>query len=291
LSRSDVVASITSEVIRREPRVDYSARMNLPRPVGEQLRDWRQRRRLTQMDLAAIADTSTRHVSFIETGRSLPSRAMLMRLVERLEVPLRERNQLLTAAGLAPMYRESRLDEPALAQARAAVDLVLKGHEPYPALAVDRHWNIVATNRAILPFLAGVAETLLQPPINMMRLSLHPDGMASRIVNFGQIRAHLLHNAQRQAEATGDPVQHELLAELLAYPTPPGTDGDPPTLADNVAMQLKLRSEHGVLSFISTITVFGTPLDVTLSELAIESFFPADARTAEVLRAAMAENE
>lgn len=262
--------------------------MNLPRPVGEQLRDWRQRRRLTQMDLAAIAETSTRHVSFIETGRSLPSRAMLMRLAERLDVPLRERNQLLTAAGLAPMYRESRLDEPALEQARAAVDLVLKGHEPYPALAVDRHWNIVATNRAILPFLDGAAAHLLQPPINMMRLSLHPEGIASRIVNFGQIRAHLLHNAQRQVDATGDPLHRALYDELVAYPVPPDTSGEPPTLADNVAMQLRLRSEHGVLSFISTITVFGTPLDVTLAELAIESFFPADAHTAEVLRALMA---
>ncbi|HSX61857.1 MAG TPA: helix-turn-helix transcriptional regulator [Tahibacter sp.] len=261
--------------------------MNLTRPVGEQLRDWRQRRRLTQMDLAAIAETSTRHVSFIETGRSLPSRAMLMRLVERLEVPLRERNQLLTAAGLAPMYRESRLDAPALAQARAAVDLVLRGHEPYPALAVDRHWNIVATNRAIAPFLAGAAAHLLEPPINMMRLSLHPDGLATRIVNFGQIRAHLLHNAQRQTEATGDPQVRALYEELLAYPVPPDTNGDPPSLADSVAMQLQLHSDYGVLSFISTITVFGTPLDVTLSELAIESFFPADARTAEVLRELM----
>ncbi|MBL8300713.1 MAG: helix-turn-helix transcriptional regulator [Rhodanobacteraceae bacterium] len=258
--------------------------MNLPRPVGEQLRDWRVRRRLTQMDLAAIAETSTRHVSFIETGRSLPSRAMLMRLAERLEVPLRERNQLLTAAGLAPMYRESRLDEPALEQARAAVDLVLRGHEPYPALAVDRHWNMVAANRAVLPFLDGAAPQLLQPPINLMRLSLHPQGMAPRIINFGQIRAHLLHNVQRQVDATGDPAQRALYDELAAYPVPAESSGSPPTLADYVAMQLQLRSEHGVLSFISTITVFGTPLDVTLAELAIESFFPADAHTSQVLR-------
>lgn len=258
--------------------------MNLPRTVGEHLRDWRQRRHLTQMDLAAIAETSTRHVSFIETGRSLPSRAMLMRLAERLQVPLRERNQLLTAAGLAPMYRESRLDEPALDQARAAVDLVLKGHEPYPALAVDRYWNIVAANRAIQPFLAGAAPHLLQPPINVMRLSLHPEGLSSRIVNFGQIRAHLLHNAQRQAGATGDPALHALYDEIAAYAAPPDASDEAPTLADNVAMQLRLRSDHGILSFISTITVFGTPLDVTLSELAIESFFPADTHTANVLR-------
>lgn len=259
--------------------------MNLIRPVGEQLRDWRQRRRLTQMDLAAIAETSTRHVSFIETGRSLPSRAMLMRLVEHLDVPLRERNHLLTAAGLAPMYRESRLDEPALQQARAAVELVLKGHEPYPALALDRYWNIVATNRAVAPFLAGAPASLLQPPVNMVRLSLHPDGLAPRVINFGQIRSHLLHNIRRQASITGDAVLHQLLAEVSAYPAPADADDTAPSLADNVAMQLQLRSAHGDLAFISTITVFGTPLDITLAELAIESFFPADAHTAAVLRA------
>lgn len=262
------------------------------RPVGEQLRDWRQRRRMTQMDLAAIAETSTRHVSFIETGRSLPSRAMLMRLVEHLEVPLRERNNLLTAAGLAPMYRESRLDAPALQQALAAVELVLKGHEPNPAVALDRHWNVVAANRAVTPLLAGAAPALLVPPINIVRLSLHPEGMAPRIVNFAQIRAHLLHNVQRQIDLAGDPALRELQQELLGYPVPPDAgDAHPPTLSDNVALQLKLRSDFGVLSFISTITVFGTPLDITLAELAIESFFPADAHTAEVLRQLMPRDE
>jgi transcriptional regulator with XRE-family HTH domain len=264
--------------------------MNLPRPVGEQLRDWRQRRRMTQMDLAAIADTSTRHVSFIETGRSLPSRAMLMRLTEHLDVPLRERNQLMTAAGLAPLYRESRLDEPALAQARAAVELVLRGHEPYPALAVDRHWNLVATNRAVAPLIEGVAPHLLAPPANMLRLSLHPEGAAPRIANYAQIRAHLLHSLRRQALASNDAQLHALHAELQALPPPPGetATADEPSLADSIAMQLRLRSPHGVLSFISTITTFGTPMDITLAELSIESFFPADAATAEVLRAQMA---
>lgn len=268
--------------------------MNLTaiRPVGEQLRDWRQRRRMTQMDLAAVADTSTRHVSFIETGRSLPSRAMLMRLVEHLEVPLRERNNLLTAAGLAPMYRESRLDAPALQQALAAVELVLKGHEPSPAVALDRHWNVVAANRAVASLLAGATPALLAPPINIVRLSLHPEGVAPRIVNFAQIRAHLLHNVQRQIDLTGDPVLRELQQELLSYPVPPDAgDAHPPTLSDNVALQLKLRSDFGVLSFISTITVFGTPLDITLAELAIESFFPADAHTASVLRQLMPQDE
>lgn len=272
----------------------YSGRMNNTaiRPVGEQLRDWRQRRRMTQMDLAAAADTSTRHVSFIETGRSLPSRAMLMRLVEHLDVPLRERNHLLTAAGLAPMYRESRLDAPALQQAQAAVELVLKGHEPYPAVALDRHWNIVAANRAAALMLADVDPALLAPPVNMVRISLHPAGMAGRIVNFAQIRAHLLHNVQRQIDLTADPLLRELQQELLGYPAPPDADAAlPPSLADNVALQLKLRSPAGVLSFISTITVFGTPLDITLAELAIESFFPADAHTAAVLRQALPQDD
>lgn len=255
-----------------------------PLPVGEQLRDWRQRRRLTQMDLAALADTSTRHVSFIETGRSLPSRTMLMRLAEQLDVPLRERNGLLTAAGLAPMYRESQLDAPALEQAHAALELVLAGHEPYPALAVDRHWNIVAANRALAPLLAGVAPHLLEPPINVMRLSLHPEGMAPRIVNFGEIRSHLFNRLRRLLANTGDPVLHDLLDELSAYPLPEGAAHDESLEPHGVAIPLRLRTDLGVLSFISTITVFGSPLDITLAELAIESFFPADPATAAALR-------
>lgn len=261
----------------------------LPRPVGEQLRDWRQRRRLSQLDLAAMAETSARHVSFVETGRSMPSRAMLMRLSDQLDVPLRERNSLLTAAGLAPMYRESRLDDAALQQARAAIDLVLVGHEPYPALAVDRHWNIVAANRALTPFLEGAAPRLLEPPMNVMRLSLHPEGIAPRIVNLGTIRAHLLHRVQRQADNTGDPLLHDLLAELHTYPAPPDATVAEPSVLDSIAMQLQLRTSRGVFSFITTTTVFGTPMDITLAELAIESFFPADAATAQALRAASAE--
>ena len=259
----------------------------LPRPVGEQLRDWRQRRRLTQLDLATMADTSARHVSFVETGRSLPSRAMLMRLSDHLDVPLRERNDLLAAAGLAPLYRESRLDDATLQQARAAIDLVLTGHEPYPALAVDRHWNLLAANRALGPLLEGVAPHLLQPPINIMRLSLHPEGIAPRVVNFGTIRAHLLHRLQRQADNTGDPVLLDLLAELRGYPLPNGEAAiEEPGPVDGIAMQLQLLAPRGVLSFISTTTVFGTPMDITLAELAIESFFPADAATAMALREA-----
>jgi transcriptional regulator with XRE-family HTH domain len=144
--------------------------------IGDHLREWRQRRRLSQMDLALDAEISTRHLSFLETGRARPSRDMVLRLAERLEVPLRERNVLLLAAGFAPVFGERRLDDPALAPARAAVDLVLKGHEPYPAVAIDRHWTLVAANAAIPPLLAGVDPGLLEPPVNVLRLSLHPTG-------------------------------------------------------------------------------------------------------------------
>jgi len=266
--------------------------MNLPhslsRPVGEQLRHWRQRRRLTQLDLADTAETSTRHVSFIETGRSLPSRAMLMRLAECLDVPLRERNALLAAAGFAPLYRERRLDDPALKPALEAIQLVLNGHEPYPAIAVDRHWNIVAANRALAPLLAGAASELLEPPVNILRVSLHPEGIAPRIANFGEIRAHLLHRLRHQADAIDDPVLRDLYAELSAYPAPPGDEPEQQA-SPIVAVPLRLRTEAGLLSFISTITVFGTPTDITLAELAIESFFPADATTAAALRGMLAD--
>jgi transcriptional regulator with XRE-family HTH domain len=263
-------------------------------PVGAMLRNWRERRRLSQLEFAGAAGISTRHLSFVETGRSLPSRAMLLRLVERLEVPLRERNALLVAAGLAPMYSERRLDDPAMQQARAAIDLVLAGHEPYPALCVDRHWTLIAHNRAVAPFLGGVTPALTQPPVNVLRLSLHPDGLAPRIANWGEWRAHVLARLQHQHAATLDPVLAALVEELAAYPAPAGVSAVAPVDASTVApfaasvvVPLRLRDEHGALSFISTTTVFGTPLDVTLAELAIESFFPADAATAAALRGAL----
>lgn len=263
--------------------------MNAIRPVGELLRDWRQRRGLTQLHLADLADTSTRHVSFIETGRSLPSRALLLRLADRLDVPLRERNVLMTAAGLAPIYAERRIrDDPALAQARQAVELVLRGHEPYPAIAVDRHWNLLARNRALGALHDGTsAPFLLEPPLNVLRLSLHPQGLAPRILNLGEWRAHLLHRLRHQADATGDPVLHALHEELCGYPGP-GAPDPPASGATRFAVPLQLRTPIGVLSFVSTTTVFGTPMDVSLAELAIESFFPADEATARLLQAAMA---
>jgi transcriptional regulator with XRE-family HTH domain len=264
------------------------------RPVGDLLRDWRQRRRLSQLALALEADISARHVSFVETGRSLPSREMLLHLAERLDVPLRDRNALLVAAGYAPLYPERGVDDPALRAARAAVDRVLAGHEPYPALAVDRHWTLVAANRALAPLLAGVEADLLRPPVNVLRLSLHPAGLAPRIANFGQWRTLVLERLRRQVEVSADPTLAALLDELGHYPDPGRADDSPDPDQDQdqddatVLIPLRLRTELGLLSFFGTTTIFGTPVDITLAELAIESFFPADAATADALRRAAA---
>lgn len=258
------------------------------RPVGELLRDWRQRRRMSQLLLATEADISTRHLSFVESGRALPSREMVMHLAERLDVPLRARNTLLEAAGYAPLFRERPLSDPQLAAAREAVELVLKGHEPYPALAIDRHWTIVAANGALAPLVGAASAALLAAPVNALRLSLHPEGIASSIVNWHAWRAHVLARLQRQIEVSGDGTLAALREELTAYPTPPGAqteqeDGN--AALNQIAVPLRLRTPLGVLSFFSTTTVFGTPVDVTLSELAIEAFFPADPQTAAALRA------
>jgi len=255
------------------------------KPVGGLLRIWRERRHLSQLELAGEADISARHLSFLETGRSAPSRAMLLRLAERLEIPLRERNALLLSAGYAPMYSERRLDDPALQQARKAVELVLAGQAPYPALAVDRHWTLVSANTAVGFLLAGVAPRLLEPPVNVLRVAVHAQGLAPMIENYTQWRTHILSRLRQQIAATADPFLLDLLAELEAYPSPPGTRANSPDNTDygGVVVPLRLRTGHGVLSFFSTTTVFGTPLDITLAELAIESFFPADQPTAEVL--------
>jgi transcriptional regulator with XRE-family HTH domain len=254
--------------------------------VGQLIRQWRTRRRMSQLDLAAEAQISQRHLSFVESGRAVPSRDMVLHLAEQLDVPLRERNHLLLAAGLAPSFSERTLDDPSLAPAMAAVQLVLKGHEPNPAIAVDRHWNMVAANAAIAPFLQGVEEpSLLAPPVNVLRLSLHPKGLAPRIANLNEWRGHLIHRLRRQNDAVADPVLIELESELSSYPG--AARGAPAVRAKNcaaIAVPLRLEMAGEVLSFISTITIFGTPLDVTLSELAVESFFAADARTAETLR-------
>lgn len=257
-----------------------------PQPFGVHLRHWRQHRRLSQQGLADEAAISTRHLSFVETGRALPSREMVLRLAERLQVPLRERNAMLVAAGYAPMYRERPLDDPALAPARQAVDLILRAHEPYPALAVDRHWNLVAANRMLPHLLTGADPALLQAPVNVLRLSLHSQGLASRIVNLVQWREHLFERLKQQIQATGDGQLAALLAELQAYPAhvePHSTRLPGEHLG--VALPLQLRAPDGsVLSFISTTTVFGTAVDVTVQELALETFFPADAATSQALQ-------
>ncbi|QGZ56245.1 helix-turn-helix domain-containing protein [Paraburkholderia acidiphila] len=255
------------------------------RSVGEMLRDWRVRRRMSQLLLATEAEISTRHLSFVESGRALPSREMVMHLAEQLDVPLRERNALLVAAGYAPLYRERALDDPQLAAAREAVDLVLRGHEPYPAVAVDRHWNIVATNGALAPLIGDASAALLAAPINALRLSLHPDGIAPRIVNWHAWRAHLLARLQRQIDASADPVLAALHEELASYPAPPGVaHAHAEPIAHHIAVPLRVRTVLGELAFYSTTTVFGTPVDITLAELAIEAFFPADPQTAQALR-------
>ena len=261
--------------------------MGSPQPVGTLLRDWRQRRHLSQLDLACEADVSTRHLSFVETGRAQPSREMVLHLAELLDVPLRERNSLLVAAGYAPIFPERPLDDPALTAARNAVNLVLSGHEPNPAIAVDRRWTLVAANRAAGRLLAGIAGEQLAPPVNVLRLSLHPRGLASRIQNYAEWRAHVMSRLRRQIDITADAALMELADELAAYPAPAAAGSGSPPAEDayaGVVVPLRLATDAGVLSLFGTITVFGTPVDITLSELAVESFFPADASTADILR-------
>ena len=260
---------------------------NQPQRVGTLLRQWRQRRRVSQLALACEADISTRHLSFLETGRSSPSREMILRLSEQLNIPLRERNVLLVASGYAPIFAERQLDAPALQQARQAVDLVLSAHEPYPALTIDRHWKMITANRVVPLMLAGAASSLLVPPINVLRLTLHPDGLAKQIANLPVWRAHLLERLTRQIDLTADPVLIDLMSELKSYPVSSRSQhfrSEERREYAGVVVPLELVVEDRMLAFFSTTTVFGTPLDITLSELALESFFPADAVTAEALR-------
>lgn len=256
------------------------------RPVGDLLREWRRHRRLSQLELATDAEISTRHLSFVESGRSQPSREMILHLAEYLDIPLRERNALLVAAGFAPVFLQRALDDPALDAARRMIDLLLKGLEPYPALAIDRHWQLVAGNQAVLRLMGGVLNELLKPPINVLRLTLHPSGLAPRIRNLAQWRAHLLDRVRRQIDVSNDPVLIELLRELRAYPAPFLADdvqGDNHERAE-IAVPMQLEVDGTVLSMLSTTTVFGTPVDITLAELALEAFVPADDATAQRLR-------
>jgi transcriptional regulator with XRE-family HTH domain len=256
-------------------------------PVGALLREWRRRRRLSQLDLALGADVSARHLSFVETGRSRPSRELLLHLAEHLDVPLRERNALLLAAGYAPVHGQRSLDDEAMAPVREALDKVLAGHEPYPAVVVDRHWDLVSANGAAFRFLgARVAPHLLAPPANVLRAVVHPEGLAPYVANLGEYSAHLLHRLRQQALLAQDPALSELHDELRSYP---GVETTSPAVLDPAALvftTLRLRIDGADLAFFSTLATFGTALDVTLAELVVEAFFPADPPTAAALRAA-----
>jgi transcriptional regulator with XRE-family HTH domain len=255
---------------------------------GELLKEWRGRRRLSQLDLAYDAEISPKHLSFIETGRAQPSRDMVLRLSEQLEIPLRDRNVLLTSAGFAPVFPERTLDDEALAAVRAAVDVILAGHEPNPAIAIDRRWNLHAMNKGAGMLTTMVDPKLLEPPVNVLRFCLHPDGLSRHIANYFEWRHHLITHLDRQVEVTGDQVLSALVEELRAFPPPRGAvrPRSNDAFGYNVAVPLKLKTEFGELSFMSVTTVFGTPIEITLEELAIESFFPADAFTAEFLKQA-----
>ena len=255
--------------------------------VGDLLREWRERRRLSQLNLAYDAEISQRHLSFLELGRSQPSRDMILRLAEHLEIPLRERNVLLASAGFAAVFPERSLDDKSLPAARRAVDLILNGLEPNPSFAVDRHWMLVKANQAARNILlTDIDPSLLESPINRLRLGLHPKGFTSQIMNYSEWRNAVIKYLERQVEVTADAFLLELLRELKSYPKPSSAKDARPTAEtanSGISIPLRLMKKEGELSFISTVTVFGTPIDVTLSELAIESFFPADTQTQKIL--------
>lgn len=255
-----------------------------PAPVGALLREWRERRNLSQFRLASVSAVSARHLSFIETGRSRPSREMVLHLAERLDVPLRDRNRLLLAAGYAPLFRQRALDDEEMSPVREALDRFLAAHEPYPAVVLDRHANLVAANGAVDVVTAGVAPELLEPPANALRVALHPDGLAPQIVNFAEWSAHLLGRLRREIAMSGDGRLVQLYEELTGYPgvSTAGEALDTGSAAD-IVLPLRLRREGRELAFFSTVAVFGTALDVTLAELTIEAFYPADRETAALL--------
>jgi transcriptional regulator with XRE-family HTH domain len=249
-------------------------------PVGDLLRVWRRRRNLSQLELALNAEVSSRHVSFVETGRARPSREMVLHLAEHLEVPLRERNGLLLAAGYAPLYRERSLETTEMAPVHEAIERFLRAHEPYPAVVLDRHYNLVSANDATALLTAGVDPDLLEPPANAYRIALHPRGMAPRIANLNEWSPHLLHRLRRRAAITGDPQLQRLHEELVDYPDVIVEPLPEETPGADIVLPLRLRDGDSELAFLSTISTFGTPLDITLAELSIEAFYPANALTA-----------
>jgi transcriptional regulator with XRE-family HTH domain len=258
--------------------------------AGALLREWRQRRNLSQLELALRSAVSARHLSFIETGRAQPSREMVLHLADRLDVPLRDRNRLLLAAGFAPVFGERSLDESEMAPVREALERFLAAHEPYPALVVDRHWNVLAANRGVAYVNRDVAPELRDPSANALRIALHPDGLAGRISNLANWSAYLLARLRREIEATGDPELELLYEELVAYPGTT-TEFDPagPLNSNDALFMQELRLDHTDLAFFCTLTTFGTPRDLTLAELSIVAFYPANRQTAEALSAAVNE--
>jgi transcriptional regulator with XRE-family HTH domain len=255
--------------------------------VGELLRSWRTLRQLTQLDLALAAGVSARHLSFVETGRSRPSAEMVLLLAEQLEVPLRERNRMLLAAGYAPSFPELSIDEPPMAPVREALDVILDGHEPNPAVVVDRHWNLVAANKTMVALARGVDESLLEPPVNVMRLGLHPRGLAASAVNIAQLRDYFVGRLEHQVAISGDPELVALLEEVAGYPAPPGEPGPAFEVGGGNVLTpvMRMRLPEGdELSFFFSIATFGTAVEVTASELSIELGFPADRATVEALR-------
>ncbi|WP_405754414.1 helix-turn-helix transcriptional regulator [Streptomyces sp. NBC_01411] len=255
--------------------------------VGPLLRDWRRQRRVSQLELALRADSSARHISFIETGRARPSKEMVLRLAEHLDVPVRERNVLLVSAGYAPRYTETTLDDPSMGALHEGINQLLRGYEPYPALVVDGRYDVVAANRGIAMLLEGVPDRLLTPPLNAMRLTLHPSGLAPRIRNLREWRGHLLHQMERQMALARSESLRELYEEVAAYPLPASAGEQPERVAGSLqrfALPLEIEHDGRVLSFLSSISTFNTPMDVTVAELAIETFLPADPATVAYLR-------
>jgi transcriptional regulator with XRE-family HTH domain len=272
-----------------EPRADrYGESVQDTAPIGQLLREWRTRRRLSQLDLASEAGISARHLSFVETGRARPSREMVMHLADTLDVPLRERNPLLIAAGYAPTYQATDFDAPEMQSVRGAIEQVLTAHEPYPAILVDRRWQLVSANRASGILVEGVDPDLVAPPCNVLRASLHPRGLAPRIVNLAQWSAHIIGNLRRQIAVTGDDELRVLETELVGYAGAQGVTLPPTAEAPRaIAMPMRLRTGDGEIALMTMIATFGTALDITLAELALETFLPADTPSAGVLRARM----
>jgi len=253
-------------------------------PIGEQLRSWRERRQLSQLELSLAADVSARHLSFVENGRAQPGRDLILRLAKELDVPLRDRNALLVSAGFAPVFRHRRFEDPSFDPVRAIISATLETHKPFPAYVIDRHWNVVASNSAIPELFEGVAPELLIVPINVVRMILHPRGIAPRLFNFSTWRRHYLTQLRRQIVLTGDPVLEELYRDATSYPLQAGEDAQNQAPVDSPAIAFEVMTSLGRLSFLSATTVFGSPADVTLEEIALELLYPANTFTAQAVR-------